>query len=350
MQVTQLAEGSFKQHVTRLVRLLKIFVLLLNLLTMSLLGVLALSTGGIAFSLKDELGRAVLLGSFSDTCANRIDQSEKALQVVVKAKDDFASNTKEIVIIAPESVFALLDSASDSHDITTFGGFSLSQQGLRQLQNAVSVVESQDYDVGFIMVDITTGQGVAYNPDELFYCASTIKAPFIVSLAAYSPFSVELWEESMEAAITYSSNEDYEYLYYAFGSEYLSAWYDEAGVSPLISEEFYTYYTSRELAKLWLRNYLFFMSDEPYCSLVQSWFAASENSIIFDTLGSHYYMNTKAGWIDDYYEDYYAAADAGIVWAFDRPYLVVIMSDSPADMQALELLVIALDDAHKEML
>ena len=249
------------------------------------------------------------------------------------------------------SVLASLNSASGSQSITAFGGFSLSQNSLGQLQSALDSVTMNGYNVGFIMVDLTTGQGVAYNVDQWFYGASVIKGPYIACLGAFEPSSVSGSQFLMEAAITISDNQSYESLRYAFGPEPLRTWCNEAWVSTAIADTEYPDLTTRDLAKLWLRNYSYFIGGEPNSDLIQSWFTSTLNSVIYDNLGSRYSVNTKAGWIwPDYIGDFSAANDAGIVWAYEGPYIIAIMSDSPADMRALDSLVLAIDYTHTEML
>ena len=354
------AQTSIKQQVKRLFDLLKYFCVLAALFVAVLGGIVALASANEATSVEDETRLQASGAAPSELSENGL--GEEALNRLWSndtstgrgARDGARYGQGQGLYSKDYSDVSILDSlnsASGSQSITTFGGFLMSKNGFDQLQAAVDSINSNGYNVGFIVVDLTTGKGVSYNADQSFYSASAIKGPYVASLAALEPSSVAEWQWAMENTIEISDNESYEYLRYAFGPEPMSTWCSEAGVSTNIADEYYPELSTRDLAKLWLRNYNYFASDDPNSSLVQSWYTSSWNSVINENLGSLYYMNTKAGWIDpDDIEDFSAANDAGIVWAYDRPYLVVIMSDSPGDLRVLDSLVVAIDNAHTEML
>ncbi|MCL2807321.1 MAG: hypothetical protein FWD27_04040 [Coriobacteriia bacterium] len=245
------------------------------------------------------------------------------------------------------SILSALNSASGIRSISTFGGFTLSQGTRNQLQGAVSSVQSRGYSVGFIMVDLRTGRGVAFNPDQVFYGASTVKGPYVASVAALVPSSVASWRSTMESSVRHSSNEGYSALRRAFGADPMRTWCSQAGVPTSIADYDYAHYSTRNLAKLWLRTYTYFESSAINSSIAQSWFTSSNNSVIRYNYGDSFYVNTKAGWIG--MNGLRSASDAGVVWAHGRPYLVAIMSDSPGNMRVLDSLVIAIHTAHKEM-
>jgi len=346
---------SLRQQVDHLAVMLKVFCMLVGLFAVVMAGALILSSHNNALVTFEDPG--YIPGSIDGAGAtvdledvkDRVDQLREALQTAATEDDDTEAESSEETDRSV-SILTVLDSANDFRSIATLGGFSLSKNGLIELQIAVDSIESQGYDVGFIMVDIITGKGISYNVDELFYGASAIKAPYVASLAAQWPSEVETWQFEMEYAVRYSSNDDYDLLREVFGTEPLYSWCDDVGIETYRIEEFYPYLTTRELAKLWLQNYLYFTGDDPNSVLVQSFFDSSWNSVIYECLGSQYYVNTKSGWINDDEDWLYAANDAGIVWANGRPYLVVIMSDYPEDVWVLEPLVWAIDGVHNEML
>ena len=271
----------------------------------------------------------------------------EAFRVVIVSKGGPAPGSTAGAYRETISVFSALNSASGSRSITTFGGFSLSTGARNRLQTAINSVTSRGYNMSFIMVDITTGKGVAYNADQPFYSASTIKGPYVACLGAKVPSSVSSWRSTMESTIRVSSNEGYNALRNAFGAAPMRTWCSEAGVSTAIANSNYTNLSSRDLAKLWLRNYTYFTSGVSNAATVQSWYTSSLNSVIHYNLGSRYYMNTKPGWIG---LSVHAANDAGIVWANGRPYIVAIMSNSPGNVRVLDQVVLAIDGAHNEML
>lgn len=60
-----------------------------------------------------------------------------------------------------------------------------------------------------------------------------------------------------------------------------------------------------------------------------------------------YTTQSKAGWIAD--PDCNSACDAGIVYADNGPYVLVVMSDLPASLESLDPLVTLLDQLHSYM-
>lgn len=267
-----------------------------------------------------------------------------------------------------EELQACLASIDNSASLSTIGDYVASPEDKTVLSAALSSFEQQDNSVGFVMMDLTSGYGVAYNADAEFYSASSIKGPYIASLAAGDPETVTDWSDVMQAAIEYSDNDAYFLLRSVFGSDHLLEWGTDAGIDPTTLEEWWPYYSTKTLALLWLRNYEYFesgakaesegtagdenadLSTNESVSLVMSWYSASQNSSIYNTLGSSYVVATKAGWIAD--EEYSATVDAGIVYAGDaaeKPYLMIIMTDVPDDSSLLDALVLALDAIHGRM-
>lgn len=60
-----------------------------------------------------------------------------------------------------------------------------------------------------------------------------------------------------------------------------------------------------------------------------------------------YTTQSKAGWIAD--PDCSSTCDAGIVYADNGPYVLVVMSDLPASLESLDPLVTLLDQLHSYM-
>lgn len=196
------------------------------------------------------------------------------------------------------------------------------------------------------MVDIETGQGVACNPDGVFYSASTIKGCYVASLAELHSWAVPGWSSTMQQTIRVSSNEGYANLREAFGPATMWTWCAEAGVNANMAATWYPYYSARDLVKLWSRNYQFFTSGS-YGWSVGQWYTSSWCSKINQNLGPWHTTMTKPGW--HYLSGYKATNDAGIVWDGNRPYLVAIMTNMPSDFDGLNSLVWAIERAHNEM-
>lgn len=122
-----------------------------------------------------------------------------------------------------------VDSVESSHGITTFGGYVLSDYARGVLQNATNRLRSAGLDISVIMVDLTTGQGVARNPYGTFYGASTIKGVYVPSVIAQNESRAWSYEYLMQPTIYNSGNNAYSQLRNIFGAGPINAWCDEAG-------------------------------------------------------------------------------------------------------------------------
>ena len=245
-----------------------------------------------------------------------------------------------------------LDEIADSDEIELSDGITLDEETEAKLDEAVDELEEAGYSVSFILEDLNSGVRLSYQPDVVYYSASSINAFYVASLAAEYPQVVNAEADAMKRAILYSDNDAYEYLRNTYGKEYIRSWCRKAGVRTDIAEEMYPSYSARELAKLWALNSAWFEQDE-IGQAVSSWYESPNYSIIYP-----YYSElgvttrTKAGWIsyDDGMEDLEATVDGGIIYEPEHPYLLVIMTDLPEDFDACEDLMDALAEAHEDML
>ncbi len=91
--------------------------------------------------------------------------------------------------ISYQSSVTGLDSIADSG--ATVAGFtlanegqnympSLSEEGQNIIQSALEPFVENEYDVGFVMLDLQTGSGYVYNPDLEVYGASSFKGPVLI--------------------------------------------------------------------------------------------------------------------------------------------------------------------------
>lgn len=245
-----------------------------------------------------------------------------------------------------------LDALIDSDEIELSDGITLDEETQEALSDAVSELEEAGYSVSFVLEDLNTGAQLSYQPDVMYYAASSIKAFYVASLAADYPQVMNAEADAMMRVILYSDNDAYEYLRNTYGKEYIRDWCLKAGVRTDIAEEMYPDYTARELAKLWAVNAVWFEDDE-IGQEVSSWYESPNYSIIhpyYSELGIT--TRTKAGWITyhDDIEDLEATIDGGIVYEPGHPFLLVIMTDLPEDFDACEDLMKALGAAHDDLL
>jgi hypothetical protein len=279
----------------------------------------------------------------------------------------------------------------------------LSPATLDVLLEEASFLESQGYSLGFVMYDLYTGMGLAYNSDERFYSASAMKGPYAASLISAHP---EVFDENyllLESVLVFSNNESYETLTRAQGVDCLRDWFLQADTESPSNYPAYTDISARDMARLWARNQQFFTSGDPYAEALAALYTRPNRSVIKAQLGSWYPTYSKGGWYypgaevdlgiyDDEDEDALGegggtgagganeegevgggapggagnpgvaqagndpdpgAVDAGIVVAGEggsRPYLLVLTSNMPGTLERLAPLVDALNIAHDELI
>lgn len=206
------------------------------------------------------------------------------------------------------------------------------------------------YAVGFVMMDLSTGKGMALNADSDFYAASTIKGPYVASLyrntfgssGAASPYY-----RNMLDAIADSSNGDYIYLRRQFGTAGFNAFLDRSGVDHAKSERAYPWYSPRDLGKLWLQMGEYF-NAAPTGRECANLYTHSYNSSIYYELGGERLVQSKPGWYPTEYP-YTSTNDAGIVYAPTGAYMVTVLSNAPVRLDLTRNLIRSLDSLHTGM-
>ena len=258
---------------------------------------------------------------------------------------EFASRCQNLGIICEDAAIEI----PDSNPLQVFNAWSsVSPQALNRIQSAVNDFSVAGYDVGFVMVDLHTGQGISYNSQKEFYSASTIKGPYVVCLNEMIPSSVSAWGNTMRQTIMVSSNEGYASLRATFGSALFRQWVSEAGCTSVDTSRNYPGLTPKELAQMWIKCYGFFTGGQENSQWCAQLFTNTLQSSIFNTLGGTYTTYSKAGWIGA--GGYMTVQnDAGIVMKPDHPYVIVIMSGAYGRLDLLSNLVSALDSAHSEL-
>lgn len=242
---------------------------------------------------------------------------------------------------------AILSVDGTTNAITTFGGYELSESMYEQVTAALSVIEQYGYQVGFLMVDTTTRQGITYQPDLRLYSASTIKGPYVASVAGMYPAAVSNDYATIKSILRYSDNASYVYLRNKYGPACMAAWCEAVSVDPTLANSNYTYISAREMALLWTQNYLFF-SGSMLGEKVGAMFESPVKSPIRTILGKSYTTRSKAGWING--SSYYrAASDAGIVYAANGPYILAVMTDGRENLPVMYDLLETLEAVHNEM-
>lgn len=250
----------------------------------------------------------------------------------------------DVAALAREAV----ENVEEGEILTTFGGYDPGITTLNQINDAIAELDESGYDVGFVLTDLRTGMGIAYNPDQTFYTASSIKGPYAASFCYYNPDKVENWENTIQNMLINSDNDAYTSLNGAYGREYIKQWCEEAGVDPSPCNYKYPYLSSRDMSLLWIQNFIFFQTD-PTGQEICEWFQEPTYSLIREVVGDMYITQSKGGWLVDEEPRHRTTCDSGIVYADNGTYIVSITSDVPSTFDPLIPLMEALNAAHDEM-
>ena len=192
---------------------------------------------------------------------------------------------------------------------------------------------SEGSSVGFIFMDLASARGFAYNIDERFYSASSIKGPFMAFLceeyvetggASYGSI-----EDLIARTIVDSDNNAYDSLRrsYTYDGTFAS-WLSRLGLSTsdyITGGIWYPDYSAREASILWLDIWDYLQGGSGYAEWLSGLYSNTNLSPLRDALGERGTVMNKAGWIGE--PGYNAIADNGIVYFGKRPYLVSVLTD-----------------------
>lgn len=264
-------------------------------------------------------------------------------------------------------------------------GFTLNNDDQQAVREAVSAFTDAGYSAAFVLADLSTGAVLAYDGTEAKYSASSIKGPYVMSLAATGAIDLDgvmngvtAAEASdktyIENAIQISDNESYHALYREYGAQPLVDWMDGTGVQHNLtvgSDVAYLDLSAVDLALMWTKAYDYLFTDVDDAAdggkasvEAREWlasnYAATLNSSINLELGGQDRMMTKAGWICE--DGYYALNDGGIVFpgtegtssyggvaVTEKPaaYVITMLTDACGEYGLLENLAASLDQVYE---
>lgn len=226
--------------------------------------------------------------------------------------------------------------------------YEISDEKKEKLESSINSIGRQD-QLGFVLVDLYTGQGVSYNGEDIFYSASTIKGPYVTCLNQEIPSSKEKHSSYMIETIKNSDNMKYRALKNAYGSIEFEEWLKEAGCGTINAYKEYTDITPKALTQMWIKMYSYFVSGEENSEWCRDLFVSTKNSFISDMLSDEYVVYSKAGWL--YASSYIRSQhDGGIVVKDEHPYVIVVLSNAYGKQDALGEVVQCLDEIHTEMI
>ena len=240
-----------------------------------------------------------------------------------------------------------LEKNSDgSYAIGTYGDYPLSEDRVRALTDMLDSVYASGYTMGFIMMDLKTGEGIFFNPEKTYYSASSTKSSFVVSLAAERPDVADRRARELAMIAVNSDNDTYFMLEYDYGQDIHVNYAASVGVDLVMDEGGFADVSAEDLTRLWLADYSYFQTGEKG-ELVGSWFETPTYSAIVPVVGDKYVSRTKPGWIGGMLHN--SSIDAGIVYEDGHPYVIAVMSDFPSYLEDLEETVALLAEIHEDM-
>lgn len=229
-----------------------------------------------------------------------------------------------------------------------------------QLSAAVKTIESNGYQVGFVLKDLNTGITVSYNADSSFYTASSLKGPYVVSLVEYNLGNSYTNEDTrITNIIQYSDNEAYATLRSIYGSDCFATLANAAGATSMgttgatdsiawaaasqsdasITDNNYEFISAAQMEALWEECYDYLSSDSEAASWLADLFTSPEISAIRSTAQSLGTTWSKAGWYPGDSDAYGTTVDAGIVRTNTGDMVISVMTNDPEDFATIESIV-----------
>lgn len=250
-----------------------------------------------------------------------------------------------------QSLIDAANSAPSTGSLQVFGASQSLPLASELTLNAKLKSISSHYELSVMMVDLTTGEGISFNPDARIYSASAIKGPYVASINKLNSSGAKAHASTIERVITVSDNEGYDSLRRSFGGSTFGTYAHDANVTAFDPVHWYVYTGARDFAKLWIENYdYFYVHPNENSEWARGLYSDTLNSVIHQGVGSRYSVDSKAGWFAG---EYNVLNDAGIVFSEvngeSHPYVLAIFSSAADQYDLLADLVQSVDDVHTDM-
>lgn len=224
----------------------------------------------------------------------------------------------------------------------------LSEEQQESLAAATQNIESGGYTVGFTLINLNTGKGIAYNLDSRVYGASSFKGPYAAYLCQHLGDNDASYPSGSEAAgsgvsssiyslmqpmILYSDNSAFSSLRNTYDSAGFAEWLNSCGVdSEIMHDTHFPRYSARESALLWLHTYQYLKTNTPTAQNLASLYEQTNVSFIRSGASDDEEVEAvlnKAGWCSGR-ERFTGLCDAGLIKCTDgTTYLMSTMTNSP---------------------
>ena len=225
---------------------------------------------------------------------------------------------------------------------------SLSEEQQESLAAATQNIEGGGYTVGFTLINLNTGKGIAYNLDSRVYGASSFKGPYAAFLCQHLGDNDASYPSGSEAAgpgvsssiyslmqpmILYSDNSAFSSLRNTYDSAGFAEWLNSCGVdSEIMHDTHFPRYSTRESALLWLHTYQYLKTNTPTAQNLASLYEQTNVSFIRSGASDDEEVEAvlnKAGWCSGR-ERFTGLCDAGLIKCTDgTTYLMSTMTNSP---------------------
>ena len=286
----------------------------------------------------------LLSSSFVNYAANAVATTtntaaeEAAAGLVAQRLTPNALNSVDSFTTAP-GTFSLIE----GEDATP-----ISEEQQESLAAATQNIEGGGYTVGFTLINLNTGKGIAYNLDSRVYGASSFKGPYAAFLCQHLGDNDASYPSGSEAAgsgvsssiyslmqpmILYSDNSAFNSLRNTYDSVGFAEWLNSCGVdSEIMHDTHFPRYSTRESTLLWLRTYQYLKTNTPTAQNLASLYEQTNVSFIRSGVSGDDKVEAvlnKAGWCSGS-ERFTGLCDAGLIKCTDgTTYLMSTMTNSP---------------------
>ena len=226
--------------------------------------------------------------------------------------------------------------------------YLISDEDEKKLADIIDEFEDDGYEIGFVLVDLKTGDAISYHAGAEIYSASVIKAPYIFSLLDQGIQPTR----DMFLAGNQSDNDAYVRIRRAYGNQIFADWIAETGIPERQSQTRYIMTTPLDLCRMFYKGTRLLLGEMEYSDWARNTFTDSLNSAIALTVGENRRkIYSKAGWIASDSSSVENSYTNGAIVDGDYPYVVTVMSNSPGyvGIEYAKDLMPILDEIHDEM-
>lgn len=214
---------------------------------------------------------------------------------------------------------------------------SASDTAQSELDAAVADIEGAGAHISYIALDLTTGQVIEHNADRAYYSASTIKAPFCISLVrAQGDAARTNYGGLITSTIVNSDNEAYRTLRERlYGQSFFGELSAQAG-APCDLTHWYCDYSVRDLANIWRVCADWLATDDPCAQWLRDMLGDTLNSRVDDIAGIDQASTwSKAGWFSGEAR-YNVTFDGGVVNTPQGSYAIAVATNRGSDFKSIE--------------